>query len=196
MGVGLIVPLDAYGRETLKQDGITLNKVPHELKSVTVIKDNRLYHAVGIINLKGGLSFYCGAMDERPVTTGRNGLIMTIEPRGRYRSQTLCVFEDLRDYLAFLFLKKKFVSMFPCRCDCAVIGNFKNFMELKEVSEDYRKVLCFPSNTEYGMTIYSTLKYLYKGCEAPIFKLYEDCGSVFNYVKNRVYLHQMKCLNL
>lgn len=182
--VGVIVPLDSHGRETLSKDGIVLGRVPKEIVSVTVVKNSRVYHAAGIVNLRGGLTFYCGVMDEKPVTAGRNGVVMTIEPTGIYRSQILCVFEDIRDYFAFLFLKKKMRSALPCRCDCLVIGSPKNFEQAKKMSEDYKKVLCFPSNTEYGMTIYSTLKQLCKTCYAPILGLYGQDGSIFNHVKN------------
>ncbi|MDY3852456.1 MAG: hypothetical protein SO013_06145 [Prevotella sp.] len=137
---------------------------------------SRAYREFESIDKSNGMEFINQEVPSPSVTLNRSGIVY-IPMEKEYRSQNVCVFFDMLDYLAYQTLQKNGFVKLPSDCDAIIMMNVRNFIHLAIEGDDYNKVYLYFPNDVIGKTITQTLKERY-GYHAiicnPLYKGYDN----------------------
>lgn len=93
----------------------------------------------------------------RTFTVMTPGLLSVSWIRG-LKSEGCCLFADIFDYLAYVYLSCGDLSdSLPTCCDAIILNNASNFKDMAVMAAGYRKVFCFFPNNLFGQTMAKTI---------------------------------------
>lgn len=160
--------------------GVDLKELP-EIHSVSCRILSKTFYGMGVINQNNGIEFVNHDLQET-VTLSSSGITF-IRLEKECRSKKLCVFYDMKDYLAYQILQKNGFVRLPSDCDFIIMSNVKNFIHISIEGDDYETVYLYFPNDVIGMTITLTLKDRY-GVNAVVCNpLYKGYTNLLQFVK-------------
>ncbi len=99
------------------------------------------------------------------------------------RSDSLCVFFDALDYLAYLSLQENIFVRVPSGCDSLIMSDVRNFLQMVIEADDYGKIYLFFPNDVTGITITQTLQDRYGKCAVSYNSLYKGYSNLLQFAK-------------
>ena len=157
--IRFVTPLDENCLEMLESVGFPQDVVPKtQMKHVELLCHNRICHGVGIKNKHGGMEFFSSDLPMTlPITIDEPGTVC-IPFKKAIRCKQCCLFVDLFDYLAYktLLLKEQGRGL-PERCDCIVLNDYRNLMDLLLDIEYYEHVSCCFPTSQTGKVLATTV---------------------------------------
>ena len=189
--IRFVTPLDENGLEMLESVGFPQDVVPKtQMKHVELLCHNRICHGVGIKNKHGGMEFFSSDLPMTlPITIDEPGTVC-IPFKKAIRCKQCCLFVDLFDYLAYktLLLKEQGRGL-PERCDCIVLNDYRNLMDLLLDIEYYEHVSCCFPTSQTGKVLATTVMRRFKksiNCDY----LYEGYDNLLALAKEVVNRHK------
>jgi hypothetical protein len=177
--------IDDTGRALFLSEGINPVLLPPMIKNVEVLCLNRIYKGVGMRNRRGGMWFYSKDFpSDGPVTIDEPGPLCFPLTKGE-RCKACCLFTNLFDYLSYKqLINSKSGRGLPCGCDCYVMADFRNFVNLMLDSEYYEHVYCFFPNTQLGKSMARTIITRNRSRVTSVLPFYEGYKSLHDYALN------------
>lgn len=101
------------------------------------------------------------------------------------KSSSCCLFADIFDYISYVYLQRKFKGKkLPVGCDCIVMNDPRNFINMMITSDDYDKIFVLFPNTIFGCTIEQTILQRNPTRTVSVSSLYSDYVSLQRYAEN------------
>ena len=179
--------LRAIGQFVL-DSGVLEKRKGLQLQHVELLCHNRICHGVGIKNKHGGMEFFSSDLPMTlPITIDEPGTVC-IPFKKAIRCKRCCLFVDLFDYLAYktLLLKEQGRGL-PERCDCIVLNDYRNLMDLLLDIEYYEHVSCCFPTSQTGKVLATTVMRRFKksiNCDY-LYEGYDNLLALANEVVNR-----------
>jgi len=100
-----------------------------------------------------------------------------------HKSDKLCMFADMMDYLAYQTLQKNGFVRLPSDCDFMIMSDVRNFIHISVEGDDYDMVYLYFPNDVMGCTITKTLKDRYGKHAIECNPLYKGYNNLLQFVK-------------
>ena len=161
--------------------GIDVKEFP-EVHSVSYRFLSKTYHGVGVINQNNGIEFVGQDLTDSPMTLNSSGVTFLLMEK-EHRSDKLCMFADMMDYLAYQTLQKNGFVRVPSDCDFMIMSDVRNFIHISVEGDDYDMVYLYFPNDVMGCTITKTLKDRYGKHAIECNPLYKGYNNLLQFVK-------------
>ena len=121
------------------------------------------------------------AIASSTLTVEQHGILTLHFLRGT-KSKACCVFADVLDYLAYVYLANdNKTAGFPKNCDSVILNDPRNFVKLLLYCDTYDKIYCFLPDTISGKTMEETVIKRHGSRAMSMTQLYNGYVTLFSY---------------
>nr|WP_297934957.1 hypothetical protein [uncultured Lachnoclostridium sp.] len=148
-----VEPLSVSSKRIYYELGFKDEDIPFSLVNVNVLRAGTVISGIGVENPQGGVEFVSADFTRPSYSIGEISPLRLYCNDKYNRTETCCVFYDILDYLAYIFIRKIHMFGVPNDADCFIMSSSKNYHQLVVETDVYKKILLFLPKDVFGRTM-------------------------------------------